>query len=249
MHIIGRIRLRHGDIVEIPGYVLGIPQQAVSVKPFRARHADIVDDRGLFTGGVGMGGHDERIGVLTAHFDDIEFRRPGAVFGQEPEGRPGAPVGRHIGADFEITIGLAEGGIGVQHPRGIIITFDLVGNRLRGLLGGNGEDAVLDAERVDLRCAGIGRVDIPLRLAIRRQRASLFRRPPIFGVPGALIAAAQRQRIEFIGKGLGEGRSVEAEFELVGLKVIGLKRVRIGRVSLGDLPLGQWRYLREDERF
>jgi 23S rRNA pseudouridine2604 synthase len=31
--------------------------------------------------------------------------------------------------------------------------------------------------------------------------------------------------------------------------VVGLKRVRIGRVSLGDLPLGQWRYLREDERF
>ena len=37
--------------------------------------------------------------------------------------------------------------------------------------------------------------------------------------------------------------------ELVGLKVVGLKRVRIGRVALGDLPLGQWRYLREDERF
>ena len=25
--------------------------------------------------------------------------------------------------------------------------------------------------------------------------------------------------------------------------------VRIGRVRLGELPLGQWRYLREDERF
>ena len=37
--------------------------------------------------------------------------------------------------------------------------------------------------------------------------------------------------------------------ELVGLKVVGLKRVRIGRVALGDLPLGQWRHLREDERF
>jgi len=31
--------------------------------------------------------------------------------------------------------------------------------------------------------------------------------------------------------------------------VVGLKRVRIGRVALGDLPLGQWRYLRDDERF
>jgi 23S rRNA pseudouridine2604 synthase len=25
--------------------------------------------------------------------------------------------------------------------------------------------------------------------------------------------------------------------------------VRIGQVKLSDLPLGQWRYLREDERF
>ena len=36
---------------------------------------------------------------------------------------------------------------------------------------------------------------------------------------------------------------------LVGLQVVGLKRVRIGSVVLGDLPVGQWRYLRDDERF
>ena len=33
------------------------------------------------------------------------------------------------------------------------------------------------------------------------------------------------------------------------LVVVGLKRVRIGSVVLGKLPAGQWRYLREDERF
>ncbi|MNS49488.1 hypothetical protein D3C72_820970 [compost metagenome] len=220
MHIVRRLRLCHGDIVEIPGYVFGIPQNAISVKPFRARHTDIVDDRCLFTGGVGMGGHDERIGILAAHFDDIEFRRPGAVFGQEPEGRPGAPVGRHIGANFEISIGLAEGGIGVQHAGGIIVTLDFIGNRLRGFLGGYRQDAVCNAERIDLRRAGIRGVDVPLRLTIRRQRASLFGCPPIFGVPGALIATAQGQRVEFIGKGLGERGSIEAELELVGLKVV-----------------------------
>ncbi len=37
--------------------------------------------------------------------------------------------------------------------------------------------------------------------------------------------------------------------ELVGLRVTGLKRVRIGHVRLGDLPLGQWRFLRDGERF
>lgn len=47
----------------------------------------------------------------------------------------------------------------------------------------------------------------------------------------------------------GKKRQIRRMCELVGLKVVGLKRVRIGRVTLGDLPLGQWRYLRDDERF
>ncbi|WP_157866609.1 pseudouridine synthase [Aromatoleum aromaticum] len=47
----------------------------------------------------------------------------------------------------------------------------------------------------------------------------------------------------------GRKRQIRRMCELVGLKVVGLKRVRIGRVKLGDLPLGQWRFLREDERF
>lgn len=47
----------------------------------------------------------------------------------------------------------------------------------------------------------------------------------------------------------GRKRQIRRMCELVGLKVVGLKRVRIGRVRLGDLPLGQWRFLREDERF
>jgi 23S rRNA pseudouridine2604 synthase len=47
----------------------------------------------------------------------------------------------------------------------------------------------------------------------------------------------------------GRKRQIRRMCELVGLKVVGLKRVRIGGVRLGDLPLGQWRFLREDERF
>ncbi len=47
----------------------------------------------------------------------------------------------------------------------------------------------------------------------------------------------------------GRKRQIRRMCELVGLQVTGLKRVRIGRVKLGDLPQGQWRYLREDERF
>ncbi|MFU2486053.1 pseudouridine synthase [Thauera sp. WH-1] len=47
----------------------------------------------------------------------------------------------------------------------------------------------------------------------------------------------------------GRKRQIRRMCELVGLKVVGLKRVRIGHVKLGDLPLGQWRFLRDDERF
>jgi len=47
----------------------------------------------------------------------------------------------------------------------------------------------------------------------------------------------------------GRKRQIRRMCELVGLRAVGLKRVRIGNLKLGDLPLGQWRFLREDERF
>lgn len=47
----------------------------------------------------------------------------------------------------------------------------------------------------------------------------------------------------------GKKRQIRRMCELVGLTVVGLKRIRIGSVLLGKLPVGQWRYLREDERF
>ena len=47
----------------------------------------------------------------------------------------------------------------------------------------------------------------------------------------------------------GRKRQIRRMCELVGLQVLGLKRVRIGSVPLSQLPPGQWRYLRDDERF
>jgi len=55
-------------------------------------------------------------------------------------------------------------------------------------------------------------------------------------------------QLQFILKE-GKKRQIRRMCELVGLKVLGLKRVRIGNVRLGDLPAGQWRYLRQNERF
>ena len=42
---------------------------------------------------------------------------------------------------------------------------------------------------------------------------------------------------------------IQRMFELVGVQVIEIRRLRIGSVPLGKLPAGQWRYLREGERF
>ena len=42
---------------------------------------------------------------------------------------------------------------------------------------------------------------------------------------------------------------IQRMFELVGVKVVEIRRLRIGSVPLGKLPAGQWRYLREGERF
>jgi len=47
----------------------------------------------------------------------------------------------------------------------------------------------------------------------------------------------------------GKKRQIRRMCEMVGLAVVGLKRVRIGKVMLGELPVGQWRYLRDDEKF
>ena len=47
----------------------------------------------------------------------------------------------------------------------------------------------------------------------------------------------------------GKKRQIRRMCEEVGLKVTGLTRTRIGKIKLGDMPTGQWRYLREDEKF
>ncbi len=64
----------------------------------------------------------------------------------------------------------------------------------------------------------------------------------------AKVSWQNKDQLRFVLKE-GKKRQIRRMCELVGLRVTGLKRVRIGRVKLGDLPQGQWRYLREDEKF
>ena len=64
----------------------------------------------------------------------------------------------------------------------------------------------------------------------------------------AKVSWANEDQLRFVLKE-GRKRQIRRMCELVGLKVVGLKRVRIGQVVLGKLPPGQWRLLRDDERF
>jgi 23S rRNA pseudouridine2604 synthase len=64
----------------------------------------------------------------------------------------------------------------------------------------------------------------------------------------ARVSWANEDQLRFVLRE-GRKRQIRRMCELVGLEVLGLKRVRIGSVALGKLPPGQWRYLRQDERF
>jgi 23S rRNA pseudouridine2604 synthase len=70
------------------------------------------------------------------------------------------------------------------------------------------------------------------------------------GRPNAPIKASWQSeaRLRFAGKGIVPGQ-IEALCAQVGLQVKALRRLRIGRVALSSLPVGQWRYLRDIERF
>jgi 23S rRNA pseudouridine2604 synthase len=64
----------------------------------------------------------------------------------------------------------------------------------------------------------------------------------------AKVSWANEDQLRFVLRE-GRKRQIRRMCDLVGLKVLGLKRVRIGSVVLGPLPVGQWRYLRDTERF
>jgi 23S rRNA pseudouridine2604 synthase len=70
------------------------------------------------------------------------------------------------------------------------------------------------------------------------------------GKPNAPIKASWQSeaRLRFAGKGIVPGQ-IEALCAQVGLQVTALRRLRIGRVALSSLPVGQWRYLRDIEKF
>jgi 23S rRNA pseudouridine2604 synthase len=117
----------------------------------------------------------------------------------------------------------------------LVLTQD--GRIARQLIG---EDSAIEKEylvRVQGRLGENG-------LALLNHGLSLDGKP----LRPAKVGWQNEDQLRFILKE-GKKRQIRRMCELVGLKVVGLKRVRIGKVVLGDLPLGQWRYLRDGERF
>jgi 23S rRNA pseudouridine2604 synthase len=132
--------------------------------------------------------------------------------------------------------GLAPAGrLDIDSTGLLVLTQD--GRIARQLIG---ENSAIDKEylvRVD------GRLD-ERGLALLNHGLSLDDRQ----LRPAKVEWANEDQLRFVLRE-GRKRQIRRMCELVGLRVTGLKRVRIGRVRLGDLPLGQWRYLRDGERF
>jgi 23S rRNA pseudouridine2604 synthase len=64
----------------------------------------------------------------------------------------------------------------------------------------------------------------------------------------ARVSWANEGQLRFVLRE-GRKRQIRRMCEMVGLAVTALKRVRTGGVPLGKLPVGQWRYLRDGEKF
>jgi len=66
--------------------------------------------------------------------------------------------------------------------------------------------------------------------------------------PAIKVSWQSENRLRVALKGAQPGQIAHL-CQAVGLQVLSMKRIRLGRVPLGKLSPGQWRYLREDERF
>ena len=64
----------------------------------------------------------------------------------------------------------------------------------------------------------------------------------------AQVSWQSEQQLRFVLRD-NENRRIQRACESLGVRVTHLKRLRIGSVSLGKVPVGEWRYLRDDERF
>lgn len=110
-----------------------------------------------------------------------------------------------------------------------------------------GEDSTIEKEyivRVADAQTGAAPVFDEKTLALLRHGLSLDGKALL----PAQVEAMNEAELRFVLKE-GKKRQIRRMCAAVGFKVLRLKRVRVGRVRLGALPPGQWRYLKDNERF
>ena len=110
-----------------------------------------------------------------------------------------------------------------------------------------GEDSTIEKEyivRVADAQSGAAPQFAPKTLALLRHGLSLDGKALL----PAQVEPLNDDELRFVLKE-GKKRQIRRMCAAVGFKVLRLKRVRVGGVRLGALPPGQWRYLKENERF
>jgi 23S rRNA pseudouridine2604 synthase len=208
---------------------------------------------------------DKRADSHQANQVTILLNKPvGYVSGQAEDGyRPAATL---IGRDSQWAADKSGTRFAPQHTRGLapagrldidsvgllVLTQD--GRIARQLIG---EDSEVEKEylvRVDFGQAHANpRAGAPQNIQARFPLDKLQLLRHGLSLDGQALKRAQvdwqnPEQLRFVLQE-GKKRQIRRMCEAVGLYVVGLKRVRIGKVMLGQLPQGQWRYLRQDEKF
>ncbi len=238
-HVGGGGHARGLNAVDVPDHVVRIPLEAVGMEL-----VGIIDvDRNtgpLRLGGIlGVDGLVDRRGVLAQGLEDVELGRERVVGRQQPEARPEAVAGRHLGADLEVSVLLVEGGLGGQQARCVLIAGQVLEVPAGGLVGGDAEYAVVDRERVEAERsrsrALVAWVDVELPVAVVGQGAGAGGRAAAAegGPPGAALAV-EAERVELVVEGEVQPRRVQTQHEVL-------------TAQIGDLVIAQHQFLARRE--
>jgi 23S rRNA pseudouridine2604 synthase len=213
-----------GGWVRVDGVVVEEPQfrvadQRVEIDP----HADLTQTQAVTLLLHKPPGHDTLGGDKPA----LQLLGPATLWAEDASGM--RPLKRHF-AQLTLCVPLETSASGL-----VVFTQDWrVARKLT-------EDAATLEHEVIVEVAG----DLPPDGLRRLNRGIPFNgRTP----PALKVSWQSESRLRVALKGARPGQIAHL-CEAVGLQVLSMKRIRLGRVPLGKLPEGQWRYLREDERF
>ena len=183
-------------VVEVPGNLVGLPVHPVGVEAFgQVRQVVVELLRHLVTAGIRVHGGDVLVGPPGGEFHDVQLGRRHLVHRHQPERRPVARPARQVGTDLVVAVLALKRPHAGDDAAGVVLT----GRQPRRRRRGDGQHAVVHAERVDpsgrSRGAGVLGIDVVGLLTVDHGvGAPVIRRLPHVGL------AVGIERIEFVGK-------------------------------------------------